>query len=88
MPRIYSLAYLTSNTLTPPQAIQLAAELGYAYVGLRLMPNMAGAPQQFLIGQPAVLRDTQAAMRDTGVGVFDLEIVRIAPGFDPRAALP
>lgn len=88
MPRIYSLAYLTSNTCTPAQAIQLAAELGYAFVGLRLLPNMAGAPQQFLIGQPEVLRETVAAQKDTGVGVFDLEIIRIGEGFDEKAYLP
>lgn len=88
MSRIYSLAYLTSNTCTPPQAVRLAAELGYSYVGLRLLPNAAGAPQQFLIGQPEVLRETVAAQNDTGVGIFDLEIIRIAEGFDPRSYLP
>ena len=88
MSRICSLAYLTANTLTPPQAVRLAAQLGCHFVGLRLLPNAAGAPQQFLIGEPAVLRETVAAQRDTGVGVFDLEIVRIGEGFDARAALP
>jgi sugar phosphate isomerase/epimerase len=86
--RSYSLAYLTSNTCTPPQAIRLAAELGYSSVGLRLLPNMAGAPQQFLIGLTDVLRETLAAQRDTGVGVFDLEIIRIVENFDPRAYVP
>lgn len=88
MTRIYSMAYLTSNMCTPPQAVRLAAELGYAWVGLRLLPNMAGAPQQFLIGQPEVLRETVAAQQDTGVGIFDLEIIRIGEGFDPTTYLP
>jgi sugar phosphate isomerase/epimerase len=88
MPRIYSLAYLSSNTLTPPQAVRLAGALGYAYVGLRLLPNAPGAPQQFLIGQPDSLRETLAVQKDTGVGVFDLEIIRIAEGFNARAYLP
>jgi sugar phosphate isomerase/epimerase len=68
--------------------VQLAAELGYGHVGLRLLPNAAGAPQQFLIGQPAVLRETLAAQNDTGVGVFDLEIIRIGAAFDPPTYLP
>ena len=34
--RTYSLAYLTANASTVPQAIGIAAELGYAYVGLRV----------------------------------------------------
>jgi len=88
MSRSYSLAYLTSYTLSPPQAVRLAGELGYAFVGLRLLPNSAGAPQQFLIGQPEVLRETIAAQKDTGVGVFDLEIIRIAEGFDLNAYVP
>jgi sugar phosphate isomerase/epimerase len=79
--RTYSLAYLTANASTVPQAIGIAAELGYAYVGLRVQPNGPGAPFQTLIGDAAVLRETQAVMRDTGVGVYDLEIIRIGEQF-------
>ena len=79
--RPYSLAYLTANASTVPQAVRIAAELGYAYVGLRVQPNGPGAPYQALIGDAAVLRETQAVMRDTGVGVYDLEIIRIGEQF-------
>jgi sugar phosphate isomerase/epimerase len=72
---------LTANASTVPQAIGIAAELGYAYVGLRVQPNGPGAPFQTLIGDAAVLRETQAVMRDTGVGVYDLEIIRIGEQF-------
>lgn len=84
MSRIYSLAYLSSHRCTPPEAIRVAAATGYQYVGLRLWPNAPGAPQQFLLGQPAVLKETQAVMADTGVGVFDVEIIRIGEQFDPH----
>jgi len=80
--RRYSLAYLTANASTVPQAIDMAAALGYASVGLRLQPNGPGAPFQTLIGDAAVLRETQAIMRDTGVGVYDLEIIRIGERFN------
>lgn len=80
--RTYSLAYLTANASTVPQAIGIAAELGYAYVGLRVQPNGPGAPYQALMGDAAVLRETQAVMRDTGVGVYDLEIIRIGEHFN------
>ena len=86
--RLFSLAYLTADTCTVPQAIDLAAALGYAYVGLRLMPNAPGAPQQMLIGNDAILRETQARMRDTGVGVYDLEIIRIGESFEPASYRP
>jgi sugar phosphate isomerase/epimerase len=85
MSRIYSLAYLTSHRCTPPEAIRVAAANGYASVGLRLWPNAPGAPQQYLVGLPEVLRETVAVQRDTGVGVFDLEIIRISAQFDPHA---
>lgn len=79
--RPYSLAYLTANASTATQALRIAAELAYAYVGLRVQPNGPGAPYQALIGDAAVLRETQAVMRDTGVGVYDLEIIRIGEQF-------
>jgi sugar phosphate isomerase/epimerase len=84
MPRIYSLAYLSSHRCTPPEAVRVAAANGYAFVGLRLWPNAPGAPQQHLLGLPEVLRETVAAQKDTGVGVFDLEIIRIGEQFDPH----
>ncbi len=82
--RAYSLAYLSASRCTPPEAIRTAAATGYASVGLRLWPNAPGAPQQFLLGLPAVLRETLAAQNDTGVGVFDLEIIRLGAQFDPH----
>jgi sugar phosphate isomerase/epimerase len=84
MARVYSLAYLSSHRCTPPEAIRVAAANGYQFVGLRLWPNAPGAPQQFLIDRPEVLKETQAAMADTGVGIFDVEIIRIGEGFDPH----
>jgi len=81
--RTYSLAYLTANASTVPEAVRIAADLGYGYVGLRVQPNGPGAPFQTLIGDATVLRETQAVMRDTGVGVYDLEIIRMGENFNP-----
>ncbi len=88
MKRNYSLAYLTSCLVTPAKAMQLAADLGYQQVGFRLLPNMAGAPQQHLIGQPEALRETLAVQKATGVTVMDLEIIRIGDNFDAAAYRP
>lgn len=84
MSRMYSLAYLSATRCTPPEMVRVAAETGYSCVGMRLMPNAPGAPQQFLLGKPEVLRETVAVQKDTGVTVFDLEIVRISEQFDPH----
>ncbi|MEY3521273.1 MAG: hypothetical protein RLZZ177_1988 [Pseudomonadota bacterium] len=85
MSRIYSLAYLGSHRCSPAEAIRVAAQTGYHFVGLRLWPNAPGAQQQHLLNQPEALRETLAAQRDTGVGVFDLEIIRIGDNFDPHS---
>lgn len=84
MARAHSLAYLTSHRCSPAEAIRIASQTGYQYVGLRLWPNGPGAPQQHLIDEPAALHETQAVLRDTGVGVFDLEIIRINADFNPH----
>jgi len=86
--RTYSLAYLTVNASSVPDAVSIAAQLGYAFVGLRVQPNAPGAPYQPLIGEGAILRETQARMRDTGVGVYDLEIIRIGEQFRTQDHLP
>lgn len=82
MSRPYSLAYLTAHRCTPAEAVRVAARNGYPFVGLRPWANGPGAPCQALLGAPAALRETLAAVKDTGVGVFDLEIVRIGAQFD------
>lgn len=82
--RPYSLAYLNAHRCTPPEAVRVAAATGYQFAGLRLWPNGPSAPQQFLIDRPDVLRETLAAMADTGVGIFDVEIIRIGNSFDPH----
>ncbi len=88
MKRSYSLAYLTSCLVTPAQAMQLAADLGYRQVGFRLLPNMPGGPQQHLIGNPDALRETLAVQHATGMQVCDLEIIRIGDNFDAKTYLP
>jgi sugar phosphate isomerase/epimerase len=88
MKRLYSLAHLTAPSATPVEAIQIAATLGYRFVGLRLLPNGPGSPYQTLIGNAQALRETKAATADTGVRVFDLEIIRIGEVFDASTYQP
>src|SRR3954468_24112012 len=85
---ILSLAYLTSAPLSPPDAISLAAELGYQAVGLRARPVAPGAAFSPLIEDAGLLRETAARMKATGVAVFDVEIVRLGPDFDPETVRP
>ncbi len=81
MSRIYSLAYLTTNGLAPLDALAVAAEVGYHGIGIRILPAAPGGAFAPLIDDAAALREVTKRIADTGVGVFDVEIVRIAPDF-------
>lgn len=87
-PRPFGLAFLNLHRCTAPEAVQAAAHAGAAFLGLRPWQNVPGSPFQRLIGEPAILREVQAAMADTGVRVLDLEIIRIDAGFDARRLTP
>lgn len=76
----YSLAFLTVSELAPPAAVEVAAQAGFDHVGLRLLPSGTDGPYPILT-DTALLRETRAAIRDTGVRVADIEIIRITPEF-------
>jgi sugar phosphate isomerase/epimerase len=86
--RKYSLAYLTACQSTTAEAIGIAATLGYSAVGLRIKPNAPGAPFQSFIDDVQIQRETLARMADTGVTVYDIEIIRIGELFDPLTFRP
>jgi sugar phosphate isomerase/epimerase len=81
MKRAFSLAYLTAAPLLPPDAITLAARLSYQHVGLRILPAVPGGDFSPLMQDKAMLRETLARVADTGVTVFDVEIIRLSETF-------
>jgi sugar phosphate isomerase/epimerase len=81
----FSIAYLTYAPLMPPDAISLAAKLGYDHIGLRILPAAVGGEFAPLTTDKVMLRETQQRLKDTGIRVFDMEIVRIGPSFDVAA---
>ena len=80
----YSLAQLTALRASPPELVRIAAAAGYDYVGLRLL-EVTGGDAWPLATDPQLLRETRAAMQQTGVGVLDVELVRLTPDFDVAA---
>ena len=80
--RPISLAALTVLELTPPQMVQCAADAGYDFVGLRLVPATDKEVRYDFIGDTPLKRETLARLRDTGVGVLDAEILRLKPETD------
>jgi sugar phosphate isomerase/epimerase len=88
MPPVFSLAFLTSTPLDPPEAIRLAAECGYGAVGLRALPASPGGPYSRLVEDQRLRAETRAVLADTGVAAFDMEIVRLGPAFALDAVRP
>jgi sugar phosphate isomerase/epimerase len=88
MPHLFSLAHLTLLGLSPAELIAVAARTGYDKVGLRLLAASPGGTAYPLMQDAGALAEAQARMRDTGVGVFDLEIVRVGARFRASEYLP
>ncbi|WP_435609597.1 sugar phosphate isomerase/epimerase family protein [Pseudomonas knackmussii] len=82
--RILSLAALTVLELSPPEMVEVAARAGYSHVGLRLVPATAEEYHFPLVADAELRRQTHARLRDSGVRVLDLEILRLKP--DTRVA--
>jgi sugar phosphate isomerase/epimerase len=88
MSRVFSLAHLTALSLPPPELVDVGGRAGYDFVGLRLLPATPGGRAYPLMDDAPMLRETLARMKDTGIAVFDLEIVRLDERFDAGKLLP
>ena len=75
----FSLAHLSALSLSPPEMVDVAARVGYRYVGLRLTAVTANEPRYPLPYDEKMMRETQACLADTGVEVLDIELVRLTP---------
>ncbi|CDY77490.1 Sugar phosphate isomerases/epimerases [Caballeronia glathei] len=86
--RALSLSALTVLELSPPQMVECAAEAGYDFVGLRLLPATDHEVRHEIVGDTPMRRETLARLRDTGVRVLDAEILRVKPDTDVAAYAP
>ena len=77
--RIFSLASLTVLELSPPDMVEVAARAGYSHVGLRLVPATPQEHHFALVADDDLRRQTLARLRDTGIRVLDVEILRLKP---------
>ena len=80
--RAISLSALTVLELTPPQMVDCAAQAGYDYVGLRLLPATEHEVRHEMAGDTPLKRETLVRLRDTGIKVLDVEIFRLEPETD------
>ncbi len=89
MERKFSLAHLTALRCPTPELIYIAAMAGYDYVSPRLVNlGVAGEGNYDLATQPQLLAQTKRAMEATGVGIHDIELMRILDGVDLKSYEP
>jgi sugar phosphate isomerase/epimerase len=89
MTRQFSLAHLTVLDCAPPEMTYLAARAGYDFVSLRpIYMGLPGEPNYALAENKEMMRQTKAALADTGVKLLDIELARIYEGVDPKQYLP
>lgn len=88
MGKQFSLAHLTVLGCTPPEMTRIAARAGYDFISLRLIPMGVPGEQPCLPEDRAMIRQTKAALDETGVKVLDIELARILPDIDPETFVP
>ena len=83
--RELGLAQLAALTVAPPTLVDLAAQAGFDFVGVRVRPvTDAETPFDVQPGTP-MLAETLTRMADTGVSVRDIEFL-LLDGSDQRDA--
>ncbi|MGM7669696.1 sugar phosphate isomerase/epimerase family protein [Microbacterium sp. A93] len=83
--RLLGVAQLSLLSAAPPRLVQLAADAGFDFVGVRVRPvTAAEVPFDVQPGSP-MLVETLSRMADTGVGVRDIEFL-LLDGTDQRDA--
>lgn len=78
----FSLAHLTVLGLSPPEMVEVAAQAGYSFVGLRLNAVTATEPKYAVHEDSRLLQATKRALVTSGVRVLDVELIRMTPTFD------
>lgn len=84
----FSLAHLSALDLTPPELVIAAAEADYDFVGLRCVAVTPGGAAWPLWEDRLTMKSTKARMAETGVGVLDVELLKLLPDTDVAAFEP
>ncbi len=88
-PPQFSLAHLTVLGCPPPEATRIAARAGYDFVSFRIISmSLANEPNYDLARNAAMLRETRAALRSTGLLHHEVELARIADNTDVKTYAP
>jgi sugar phosphate isomerase/epimerase len=80
-----ALAILAVLGTPPPDVVDAAAAAGFDSITLRILDGTDESP---LIGDTPTRRETIARLRHHGLGVLDVEVVRLRPDTEPAALRP
>lgn len=83
--RPIGLAQLSLLNTAPPELVGVAARAGFDFVGVRVRPVTPSERRYDLQPGSPMLRETLARIKDTGVGVRDIEFL-LLDGSDQRDA--
>jgi sugar phosphate isomerase/epimerase len=83
-----SLAYLTVQGADPIEHIQAAAEARFDAVGLRLVAPHGTSLEHDIVGNRQMTCDIRAACRETGIEVFDGELLTLSAQAEVAQWLP
>ena len=69
--------------LAPPDIVSCAAEAGFDFVGVRLIPATPGEVQHAMVGDTPLVRETARRVQGAGIRVLDVEVFRLRPATAP-----
>ena len=80
--RTISLAALTVLEVSPLEAVRIAARCGYSHIGLRPVAATPAEPHFPILADRSLSNELARVLEGEGIGVFDVEIVRLVPEMD------
>jgi sugar phosphate isomerase/epimerase len=82
------IAHFSAIGAAPQEFAGLAAEIGYASIGLRLYPAFPGAPFYELPAGTEMIRCFRSCLADEGLSVYDIEFITIDVDFEIERLRP
>jgi len=84
----YELAHLSMIAVPPARLASVAAQAGYQFTGFRLTPSPSTGVDHGILGDDRALESLRRAVDDAGVGILDVEVIRMKDPSAVAAARP
>ncbi len=78
----YELAHLSMIAVPPARLAAVAAAAGFDFTGFRLTPSPSTGIDHRILGDDRALASLRRAVDDAGIGILDVEVIRMK---DPSA---